>query len=106
MAVFADQLMKLAAAIKHGLRLVQKRRRRSRATQEEEDAGTAPCHDNSLNELLESRLRQIIAAAPAQDPEHPWLVHAVVVPACPDSVCRRHRLTVQSCFQAAQPQVG
>ncbi len=121
MAVFRDQRMKLAAALKHGLRLVQLRRRSSRRQtkglqeqeeeQQQQEVHTEPACDNALNELLESRLRQLIAgASPAalQDLENPRLVHAavVVVPACPDSVCRQYRLTVQSCLQAAQPQVG
>ena len=118
MAVFRDQRMKLTAALKHGLRLVQLRRRSSRRQtralqlQQQKEVHTEPACDNALNELLESRLRQLIAgASPAalQDLENPRLVHAavvVVVPACPDSVCRHYRLTVQSCFQDAQPQVG
>ncbi len=116
MAVFRDQRMKLAAALKHGLRLVQLRRSSRRQTralqlQQQKEVHTEPACDNALNELLESRLRQLIAGdspAARQDLENPRLVHAavVVVPACPDSVCRHYRLTVRSCFQAAQPQVG
>ena len=102
--IFKQQMAKLAAAIKQRL---QRRRKTTTARQPEggeEDAAAAHC-DNSLNELLESRLREIIAASPKQSLENPTLLHAIV-PACPDSVCKYYRLTVQTCFQTAQPQYG
>ncbi len=101
--VFKQQLSKMAAAIKHRLRLCRRTNRKPKMPIDKEvEDSTAHC-DNSLNELLECRLRQIIAAVPPQSLNNPQLLQ-VSVPACPDSVCKHYQLTVQTCFQAAQPQ--
>jgi hypothetical protein len=106
--VFKQQMRKLVAVIKGRLQ----RRRRINTTVVAEpprlNDTTVADSDNSLNEMLEARLREIIAAASPQQQqslENPMLLHAVV-PACPDSVCRHYRLTIQTCFQTAQPQCG